>query len=44
MSADYVILAVVAFLSIGSGLFLLHEAKNFRNRNKADHKHMPLAN
>jgi hypothetical protein len=30
MSADYVILAVVTALSIGGGLFLLHQAKKYR--------------
>lgn len=35
MPADYVILAVVAVLSIGGGLFLLHQAKNYR-RNHSD--------
>ena len=30
MPADYVILAVVAVLSIGGGLFLLHQARNYR--------------
>jgi hypothetical protein len=31
MSADYVILAVVAALSVGGGLFLLRQAKKYRS-------------
>jgi len=31
MPSDYVILAVVAVLSIGGGLFLLHQAKKYRS-------------
>ena len=32
MPADYVALAVIAVLSIGGGLFLLVQAKNYRAR------------
>lgn len=32
MHADYIILAVVALLSISGGLFLLHQARKRRGR------------
>lgn len=41
MSADYVVLAVVALLGLGGGLYLLAEAKKFRrNADSKDHKKM----
>lgn len=39
MPADYIILAVVAVLGIGGGMFLLREAKNYRAR-KLNDKHL----
>lgn len=41
MSADYVILAVVAVLAISGGVFLLFQAKNYRARHHVAHKHIP---
>lgn len=42
MSADYVGLAVIAVLSISGGLFLLHQAKMYRDRNQHQgDKHLP---
>ena len=32
MISDYIVLAVVAVVGIGGGLFLLREAKNYRVR------------
>ena len=32
MSVDYIVLAVVAVLSIGGGLYLLREARQWRQR------------
>jgi len=32
MSTDYIILAIVAVILLGGGLFLLHEAKAYRAR------------
>ncbi len=34
MSADYVMLAVIAVLGIGGGMFLLSQAKNYRARHE----------
>lgn len=44
MSADYIILAVVAVLAIGGGVFLLFQAKNYRARHHLDDKHLPHLN
>lgn len=41
MPADYVILAVVAVLSIGGGLFLLHQARNYRRTHQDTGTHLP---
>lgn len=42
MSADYVILAVVAVLGISGGMFLLSQAKKYRARHHhIDDKHPP---
>ena len=42
MSADYVVLAVIAVLSISGGLFLLHQAKMYRDRDQHQgDKHLP---
>ena len=41
MFADYIILAVVAVLTIGGGVFLLSHAKNFRARHHDNSKHLP---
>ena len=41
MSADYVILAVVAVLSVGGGLFLLHQAKKCRRHHTGTGAHLP---
>jgi hypothetical protein len=35
MSTDYIILAVIAVLGIGGGLFLLSQAESYRLRNRA---------
>lgn len=32
---DYIILAVVAFIGIGGGLFTLHSAKKFKEKSKS---------
>lgn len=40
MSADYVILAVFAVLTIGGGVFLLFQAKNYRARHHLDDEHL----
>lgn len=42
MPADYVILAVVAVLSIGGGLFLLHQARNYRRQHQPQDNQMPM--
>lgn len=39
MSIDYVILAVVAVLAIGGGLFLLSAAKKYRLNHNVGDKH-----
>ena len=41
MSADYVILAVIAVLGIGGGVFLLFQAKSYRARHHCEGKHLP---
>jgi hypothetical protein len=41
MSADYISLAVIAVLSIGGGVFLLFQAKNYRARHHIDDKRSP---
>ena len=41
MSADYVILAVIAALGIGGGMFLLSQAKNYRSSHRSEGKHRP---
>lgn len=41
MSADYVILAVIAVLAISGGVFLLFQAKNYRARHHIKDKHLP---
>ena len=41
MPADYVILAVVAVLSISGGLFLLHKARNYRRTPTDPGAHLP---
>lgn len=41
MPADYVILAVVAVLGTSGGLFLLSQAKSYRNRRHSEAKHIP---
>lgn len=40
MSADYVILAVIAALSVGGGLYLLAQAKKHRRENPSHHKEL----
>lgn len=40
MRADYIILAVVAVMSIGGGLFLLSQAKGYRRRRHGEGKHL----
>ncbi|MDP2751441.1 MAG: hypothetical protein Q8O31_02385 [Rhodocyclaceae bacterium] len=32
MPNDYIILSIIAILSLGGGLFLLHKAKNYREQ------------
>ena len=39
MPVDYMILTVIAVLAIGTGLYLLHAAKNCRNRQRNDKHH-----
>lgn len=41
MTADYVILAVIAMLGFGGGVFLLFQAKNYRARHHGDSKRLP---
>lgn len=40
MSADYIMLAILAIVIIGGGVFLLFQAKNYRARHMGD-KHLP---
>jgi len=39
MATDYIVLAVIAVIAIGGGLFLLSQAKSYRARHHGDDKH-----
>ena len=44
MSADYLVLTIVAIVGIGGGLFLISEAERYRARHHGDGKRLPHAN
>ncbi len=41
MSVDYIVLAVVAVLAIGGGLFLISQAKSYRAKHTGATKDLP---
>lgn len=43
MSADYIILTIIAVAAIGGGLFLLSQAKSYRKRHRIDDKKLKHA-
>ena len=41
MSADYVILGIIAAVAITGGIFLLSQAKNYHARKRSKDQHLP---
>lgn len=39
MSIDYIILAIAAVVLLGGGLFLLSQAKTYRDQHKTNNRH-----